>query len=664
MQTLSEQEILTAIEAGETFEATLKDDSLIVRISEYVPHVCTANHGGHQLRQDLVDHCLLDKKQRLREEDPFTDQLIDSFPVVLIAKDSRYEYDLNRDPQECIYGTAWEQKVWKRPLTSAQKNISIAKHASYYRILKTLITALEKKFGGCVLFDVHSYNWQIRHYEQAPVFNIGTEQIDVSRWRQPLAILEKNLAAIELPNIETQVERNTVFHGRGYQSGFVRTHFDNTLVIPIEIKKVFMDEENGEPFPLVLEQLQHGLHLALLETAAAFNKKLKRSKLKRADLQTSDIEPIVLTVDKALYRLAKNIDTLHYVNPINIQQEKRRFLSRKAYIPEFRYRQLRLDPYDFREKLYKLPVSQIQDPLIRGLYRSVVDNYATKVELLANIGTPQFLYNSLRYYGEPSITDKANARFILHASEWKTLQDTNNRLDTEEAKIIFEQAAEKYGLDCRVIISSRIVAKAMLDNSRRALLLNRNARLTPFEIEALIHHELGVHMVTTVNAIAQPLHVLKLGLPGNTYTQEGLAILSEYLSGNINLDRLKQLSLRVLAVDMMIDGMDFRTVYTRLREEHDIAADDAFSLTTRVFRGGGFTKDYLYLSGFRDLVALHKSKDITALLVGKTGLQFIDTLDSMIQRGNLQRPKHLPPALASQLTKPDPVLDHLVASIQ
>lgn len=664
MQTLSEQKIIAAIAAREIFEATLEDDSLLIRVNEYVPYVCTAVHAGQKLRKDLTERCLLTPKERLREEDPFTDQLIDSFPIVIIGRDSRYEYDLNRDPEACIYDTAWEKKVWKRALTNSQKRTSRAKHASYYRILTALINTLEKSFGGCLLFDVHSYNWQIRQHPQAPVFNIGTAHIDVSRWRLPLAVLEKNLAMIELPNLETQVERNALFEGRGYQASFLRENFTNTLVIPIDIKKIFMDEENGEPFPLVLEQLQHGLHLALLETAAAFNKKLKRSKLKRADLQTSHIEPIVLSVDKALYRLAKTIETLHYVNPVNIQQEKRRFLSRKAYTPEFRYRQLRLDPYDFREKLYRLPVSQIQDPLMRGLYRSVVDNYATKVELLANLGTPQFLYNSLRYYGEPTVTDKANARFILHASDWQAEQNSNNSVDAEAAKVIFEQAAEDYGLDCRVILSTRIVAKAMVDNTRRALLINRNARLTPLEIQALINHELGVHMATTMNALTQPLHVFKLGLPGNTYTQEGLAILSEYLSGNMNLDRLKQLSLRVLAVNMMIDGMDFHTVFTRLREEHGIAVDDAFSLTTRVFRGGGFTKDYLYLSGFRDLVALHRSKDISALLVGKTGLQFIDTLDSMIQRGTLQRPKHISPVLVSQLSKQDPVLDYLVASIQ
>ncbi|MDH5258331.1 MAG: flavohemoglobin expression-modulating QEGLA motif protein, partial [Gammaproteobacteria bacterium] len=605
MQTLSEDEIVSAISAGETFEATLDNGAFLIRIREYVPYVCSSIHSGHKLTPALEKKCLISESDRLQEEDPYTDQMIDSFPITLVAMDSRFEYDLNRPPESCVYESAWGKEVWKKPLTASQNDTSLVKHARYYRVLKALLTKLEERFGAVMLVDVHSYNWQIRKYDDAPVFNIGTSQVNVRRWRNTLSVLEKKLRLITLPNLTTTVERNAVFQGRGYQASFVREFFSNTLIIPLEVKKIFMDEENGEVFPLVLDKLQEGLHMSVLDAATAFNKTLKRARLKQADLLPSNVEPLVFKVDKALNRLAKSIETLHYVNPINIQQEKRKFLSQQKYNPEFRYRQLRLDPYDFREQLYKLPVSQIHDPSIRSLYRAVIDSYATKVELLANVGTPHFLYNSLRYYGEPSQTDIDNARFILHACELPDYQEPPHDISAEEAVVIFEKAAKDLNLDCRVVLSTRLVAKAMVDNSRKMLLINRSARLNQLELDALIQHELGVHMVTTMNAIAQPLQVFKLGLPGNTYTQEGLAILSEYLSGNINLQRLKQLSLRVLAVEMMINGMSFHSVYHYLREDYNVSVDEAFSLTTRVFRGGGFTKDYLYLSGFRDLVALY-----------------------------------------------------------
>ncbi|MFT4574183.1 MAG: hypothetical protein ACI85E_001389 [Marinomonas primoryensis] len=664
MQMQSEAELLAALAAGETFEATLIDDDVIVRVREYVPYVCTAIHAGHRMRDSLIENSALSDSQRLREEDPYTDQLIDSFPITLVSNRSRYEYDLNRTPEHCIYDTAWDQQVWQQPLSDDEKQLSMVGYERYYRILKAILTVLEKKFGGSLLIDVHSYNWQIRQHEYAPIFNIGTKQVDVDRWGKSISVFEQHLTKIELPNLDIKVERNVVFQGKGNQATFIKQNYHNTLIIPLEIKKIFMDEENGEAFPLVMEKLQEGLYLAVLEVAATFNHKLKHSKLNRSDLLSSDIEPIVRSVDKALYRLAKNIETLHYVNPTNIQQEKKRFLAQRGYNPSFRYRQLRLDPYEFREKLYKLPVSQIQDPFIRSLYRSVVDSYATKVELLTTVGTPQFLYNSLRYYGEPSEIDIANARFILHAGHWPTEQVFERNISAQDAKVYFEQAANDLQLDCRVVVSNRLVAKAMVDNSRKMLLINRNAVLSKMEVDALIHHELGVHMVTTMNAIAQPLQVFQLGLPGNTYTQEGLAILSEYLSGNIDLNRLQQLSLRVLAVNMMVKGKDFSSVFARLRDEYNVSVDAAFSLTMRVFRGGGFTKDFLYLSGFRDLVAMYKTRDISSLLIGKTGIQFIDTLDSLVARGIIHKPKHMTPAIANVMRQDNAVLDYLVDSIR
>ncbi len=44
---------------------------------------------------------------------------------------------------------------------------------------------------------------------------------------------------------------------------------------------------------------------------------------------------------------------------------------------------------------------------------------------------------------------------------------------------------------------------------------------------------------------------------------------------------------------------------------HQASVDESFNLTMRVFRGGGFTKDYLYLSGFRDMVTLYRAQDVT-----------------------------------------------------
>ena len=61
-----------------------------------------------------------------------------------------------------------------------------------------------------------------------------------------------------------------------------------------------------------------------------------------------------------------------------------------------------------------------------------------------------------------------------------------------------------------------------------------------------------------------------------------------------------------------------------------------------MFRGGGFTKDYLYLSGFEKILKLWKSDiDLSPLLVGKTSIDFYDTIREMIQPEMITRPKYI-----------------------
>lgn len=99
-----------------------------------------------------------------------------------------------------------------------------------------------------------------------------------------------------------------------------------------------------------------------------------------------------------------------YINPVNIEQAKKDFFKSKFRTnPHFYYRQLSLDPFVFKRKLYQLKVEDISDVSIRMLYQSVIDSYADKIEIMNSIGTERFLYNSLRYFGEPNKRDVQNA---------------------------------------------------------------------------------------------------------------------------------------------------------------------------------------------------------------------------------------------------------------
>ena len=143
------------------------------------------------------------------------------------------------------------------------------------------------------------------------------------------------------------------------------------------------------------------------------------------------------------------------------------------------------------------------------------------------------------------------------------------------------------------------------------------------QLLTLANHEIGVHLVTTFNGKSQPLKIFSNGFPRNVETQEGLAVFSEYMSGSLTLERLKVIAYRVLASDSLIKGSSFSDTFDLIHGQYKLNRNDAFTITMRAHRGGGFTKDRLYLSGLGKIFRRHqKSKSMDNLLMGKVTLEY------------------------------------------
>lgn len=256
---------MAAIRARERFHASVNDGAFFIRIEDYTHFVCTAIHNGHRLRPGLLEKCALGDAERLHEEDPYTADVTSNMPITVVANDSRYEYDLNRPPETCVYEEAWGQVVWSEPLGDAEKTASLAKHSDFYRVLGVLYETLESLHPQVFAYDIHSYNCKRPGMGDVPLFNIGTEQLDTGRWQSVIDAWASRLGKIRLPGIEVRAAINEVFFGRGYQATYVARHLHNTLVLPTELKKVFMDEVSGEPDAEVLETLHVEFELAISE---------------------------------------------------------------------------------------------------------------------------------------------------------------------------------------------------------------------------------------------------------------------------------------------------------------------------------------------------------------------------------------------------------------
>jgi len=269
MLRLTEQECIEKIDGGEHFHAEI-EGAFQVKIEKYSFYVCTAIHDGHNLRDSLLDNCLLDSSERLYEEDPYTGALIEDMPITLIGLDSRYEYDLNRGEETCVYETAWGKEVWKQPLTDEQKNESLEKHRRFYRVAVALAKKLQALHRSCLFYDMHSYNHVRREESDTPAFNIGTEQLDKKRWGDVINHWNDSLNKIEMPDTAMRSALDEVFYGRGNQATVMKPYADNVLVLPTELKKIFMDELTGELHEAFFSKLKERFCKQLLENSLYF----------------------------------------------------------------------------------------------------------------------------------------------------------------------------------------------------------------------------------------------------------------------------------------------------------------------------------------------------------------------------------------------------------
>ncbi|MEY5043817.1 MAG: hypothetical protein RJA19_1044 [Bacteroidota bacterium] len=661
---LSSAQIIDRIRSGRDFEAVATDTGMHIRISAYVPHVATAIHAGSAMRHELQLKCALDAFSRWQEEDPDTDAFIAGLPITVVGTDSRYAYDLNRGPETAVYEEAWGKRVWSRALTAGEKARSLGRHRRFHEVMQVLTEELLRRHGACVVYDIHSYNGK-RWNRPVPTWNLGTDRLDPS-WAPEVAHFAELLSAQPLPaGIDPACAVNDVFQGHGYNLAHLSR--PGCLVLATEVCKVYCDEETGERFPATVEAVGTALRAAITTHAHAFAQRHTHAPGQAVPwVQRHPIDAVVRKVDKELYTCVRDLEVLHRVNPTNVAREKRAFFaSRAALNPQFTYRPLALDPLHLKRQLLRIPVERIEDASLRLLYESTVSAYLDKVDMLATIGTPAFRYNSLRYYGAPSPTDLKNAAYLLHLPDLATPRP-EKRLGAEHAVRAFAEGMAEYGLAGKIEISDQIVASAMVLNAQRKVLIRKGATFTPVELRYLVHHEIGVHMVTTMNALEQPLKLLRIGTRVSTRTQEGLAVLAEYLSGNMTLERLRELAYRVLAVDRMVHGADFVETYRFLTREWNMEAHAAWALTTRVQRGGGFTKDYLYLQGLREVFGMWRGgEDLRPLLIGKCSIEVYDSLRELLDRGVLQAPKHLPlPLLTPTPEHNDPIFDYIMRGLR
>jgi uncharacterized protein (TIGR02421 family) len=300
--------------------------------------------------------------------------------------------------------------------------------------------------------------------------------------------------------------------------------------------------------------------------------------------------------------------------------------------------------------------------------RDTCDAFATAARMLAAAGTRDFYHHAVELYGRPaSLTADRRTTNLGLAQHFRRVVDgvagrapipsPQDELvySAEEVVPLLAARFEAFFPDQQIGVElvDGIAAKAVagVDGVR----IKRGQRFSARDLAQLESHEGHVHVATALNGRAQPvMPFIGYPSPRTTGTQEGLAVLTEFLTQSMSIERMRRLADRTLAIKMAEEGADFCELYQFfLAHGHDESA--AYDCARRVCRGGlvgggaPFTKDVCYLDGLLRVtnfmrVALVKGHldYVPLFFAGKIDVEDVPLFGRLVREGIAVAPDYLP----------------------
>ena len=527
-------------------------------------------------------------------------------------------------------------------------------HAAISRLCRDIAKTLYEPFGAFLVIEVWSARERHRRNRQ-PFFRINASDHDgLIKCRQSF---EKALSEIRLGHRQAEVEPLPPSEQAPPGMHPLDLELEPDVSGPgcfrlnVEVEPVYHDADADIVYPLLLRALRHQFSRALKHACCAFSGMTMIAPPDHYEaLGRREVVRAVGDTDERLSEIADLFDFLLLATPTNTRSAWNQFeASHFKLVPSFYYRPLPFDPDLLKRQLYSLPLEEIEDPTLELLLRERRDELDLQISMLRDRGSLHFLYGSLQLYGYVEDEMVELAQRLLRDIPEGIGGGAGGVVNAAELQQLAEEEIGRYQqlyapFEAKVELRDDIAAGLMVSEDR--LFIDRSLRLSRSRVEPLLHHEIGTHLLTYFNGRAQPLQQLARGLAGYESLQEGLAVFAEYLAGGLEAERLRLLAARVIACRSVADHQSFLDTFQLLTEQYDVPPHAAFTTTVRVHRGGGLTKDAIYLRGLQQLLDyLQLGHQLEPLYAGKMALRHVPALQELRRREIVQPPPLRPRCL-------------------
>ena len=407
---------------------------------------------------------------------------------------------------------------------------------------------------------------------------------------------------------------------------------------------------DGLDYPGIRHDLAAAIGDALLRTACAF---LDDGETLVPDhyraLGRSAYLAAALKADRKLDQVARSFDFLLSISPIDTAKAYDRFIAAgEDQAPHFHYRPLTVDPDIAKRELYSIDLDALEDPMLEQLLGEKRREVDAQLTMLATRNTPAFRAASMFLYGSVEKTLLEGARTILAASSKDPPRGKAVKAP-EIAEAARALAARYQAIDAsfNADIQVRDDVAGLLVSGRK-LMIASDSIMPAHRLDALLAHEVSIHLLTHFNGAAQGLTIFRTGLAGYEGIQEGLGVFAEWASGGLTRTRLRLLAARVVAVEAMLAGATFIDVYRTLNRDLGFSRRGAFGISARVFRSGGLAKDAIYLRGFSEVMEMVRAgASLEPFWLGKIAARHAPAIEELLHRGLIKAPRFIPLFLSS-----------------
>jgi len=561
-------------------------------------------------------------------------------------------------PFLCVHLTDARKDLAAREVASANASYLITPDLNAAAlVIEAVGASMAKRFGAFLLLDIGELERDRFLSEDAPY--LPPFEITLSATDQPAAraALAAFAAAVEIEEARSRSPRLERRRSADDPNARLSPLVSRYPCLTLRFAPVYRVPESEDIYPDLLQRMVANIFDAGLQAIAAFLKATGVMSLPthRALGRQAFID-VVSRADRSIDEVAASFDFLLAVTPINADAAWRDFeASRFERTPQLLYRPLTLQADVQKRKLFSIDFDHFEDPVLFELYREKQQELDLQLSMLSARETPRFVEISRALYGpvEPALL--CAARDVLARTEAAGSGPANHDVLNTNADCYFLEGAARSmiaayrrqyeGFDARVELRDDLPPGLMVVNDR--LLISRSTSMTRHRTEALLSHEIGVHLLTYFNGSAQGLRLFRSGLAGYEGVQEGLAVFAEYLVGGMTVDRLRLIAARVVGCAAMLERASFGETFRLLVRDHGFSEAVAFNLTLRLYRGGGLTKDAIYLRGLLEVLDhLGNGGSLDPFWMGKIAASHFDVIQELNMRRLLKAPEIKPAFLS------------------